>query len=47
MLQEKHFIKPVTGEMLTKQILGPFDLQVILLWDPKLGASPRPKFLFS
>lgn len=47
MLQEKHFIKPATGEMLMKQILGPSDLQVILLWDPKLGSSPRLKFLFN
>lgn len=46
MLQEKHFVKPATGEMLMKQILGPSDLQVILLWDPKLGASSRPKFPF-
>lgn len=44
---EKYFIKSATGEMIMKQILSPSDPQVILLWDPTLVASPRPKFLVS
>jgi len=47
MLEENYFIKSATGEMIMKQILSPSDPQVILLWNPKLVASPRPKFLVS